>query len=408
MLFWNFYFLEKLHLHFRDLIRIDLDLNLVLILFILFPLPRKLKEKRAEIVRYIVAVPAAIWIVWNESWFPDPIEAVTLLRSEGLPSSEYMLAFLLRPFTPYEVFSIVLILMISAFIRRVNHSHMAVMGLIFFSGFYSPFKVITSGDPEKYIQSFYKAQSGKTVKFGAARDTMEQGGFDIIVLHICSLAWGDLVELKKESDAFFDRFDFVFTRFNTATSYSGPAEIRLLRSNCGQQEHQRLYYRAPKECFLNENLTDLGYREYYALNHTGEYGSFAQHAREHGKMQASILSQAGLEAELHMFDNTPIYNNLQVLKRWSDVRGRSGEELAFMYYNTATLHDGNYAGSRGGQTEAEDKALYKQLALKLISDVTAFLKHLESTNRNSVVFLVSEHGRALHGSKFQIGACQRV
>ena len=125
-------------------------------------------------------------------------------------------------------------------------------------------------------------------------------------------------------------------------------------------------------------------------------------------MKAPLVSQAGLQPELHMFDNTPIYSNFEALKKWSEIRGKSAEKRAFLYYNSATLHDGNYAGTRGKQEKVEQKAFYRELATKLMGELSGFFNHLEASGRNSVVFLVSEHGRALHGSNFQISGLRDI
>ncbi len=48
-------------------------------------------------------------------------------------------------------------------------------------------------------------------------------------------------------------FDIVFKNFNSATSYSGPAAVRLLRASCGQLSHTNLYQPSGADCYLFEN-----------------------------------------------------------------------------------------------------------------------------------------------------------
>ena len=54
-------------------------------------------------------------------------------------------------------------------------------------------------------------------------------------------------------------FDLLFKNFNSATSYSGPAAIRLLRASCGQEAHADLYKSAPQQCHLFSQLASAGY-----------------------------------------------------------------------------------------------------------------------------------------------------
>ena len=60
--------------------------------------------------------------------------------------------------------------------------------------------------------------------------TQEYNGelFDVIVLNICSMADRRLERLSAlASTDMYKDFDVVFSDFNSATSYSGPAAIRL-------------------------------------------------------------------------------------------------------------------------------------------------------------------------------------
>ncbi len=57
-------------------------------------------------------------------------------------------------------------------------------------------------------------------------------------------------------NALFDRFDILFTAFDSAASYSGPAAIRLLRGNCGATTHQELYSPARPECLVIDGLQE--------------------------------------------------------------------------------------------------------------------------------------------------------
>ncbi|MFP3648914.1 cellulose biosynthesis protein BcsG, partial [Paraburkholderia sp. SIMBA_054] len=74
--------------------------------------------------------------------------------------------------------------------------------------------------------------------------------FDVIVLHVCSLSWDDLDVSKARNNPMLSHFDYLFTNFSTAASYSGPAAIRVLRASCGQEAHADLYKPAAQQCYL--------------------------------------------------------------------------------------------------------------------------------------------------------------
>src|SRR5207248_1745854 len=92
-------------------------------------------------------------------------------------------------------------------------------------------------DPQKYLESFYGAESERVVLFKKPSGPP----FDIVIVHVCSMSWADLKEVGLDKDDFFKQFDYSFTNFNSVSSYSNPAVMRLLRSNCGQQTHADLY-----------------------------------------------------------------------------------------------------------------------------------------------------------------------
>ncbi|WP_181456343.1 cellulose biosynthesis protein BcsG, partial [Burkholderia multivorans] len=52
-----------------------------------------------------------------------------------------------------------------------------------------------------------------------------------------SLSWDDLDAAKLRNHPMLSRFDYLFTNFSTAASYSGPAAIRVLRASCANRWH---------------------------------------------------------------------------------------------------------------------------------------------------------------------------
>jgi hypothetical protein len=72
-----------------------------------------------------------------------------------------------------------------------------------------------------------------------------------------------------------------------------------------------------------------------------------------------------------------------------------------LYYNTVTLHEGTHRGDDSGWWKKDRKYLYKEFLVKMLVDMTKFLKMLTDSGRNVVVMFVPEHGMALRGSVMQ-------
>ncbi|MFI4927425.1 MAG: cellulose biosynthesis protein BcsG, partial [Burkholderiales bacterium] len=91
-------------------------------------------------------------------------------------------------------------------------------------------------NPDTILTAFRAEEAQRHVRFThLGADANAQ--FDVVILHICSLSWDDLDVAKARNHPLLKHFDFLFTNFSTAASYSGPAAIRVLRADCGQQAH---------------------------------------------------------------------------------------------------------------------------------------------------------------------------
>lgn len=144
------------------------------------------------------------------------------------------------------------------------------------------------------------------------------------------------------SHPLWSHFDIQFKDFNSATSYSGPAAIRLLRASCGQTSHKNLYQPAGNQCYLFDNLAKLGFTQHLMLGHNGQFGNFLKEVREQGGMQAPLMDQTGLPVSLLGFDGSPVYDDTAVLQRWlqtieKDSNPRSATFLTPCRYTTVTI-----------------------------------------------------------------------
>ncbi|MDF4350703.1 cellulose biosynthesis protein BcsG, partial [Vibrio parahaemolyticus] len=214
--------------------------------------------------------------------------------------------------------------------------------------------------------------------------------FDLLFLSICSVAWDDIEIAGLADHPLFKEFDIMFDNFSSATSYSGPAVIRLLRANCGQQEHSQLFQPAPsKQCYLFESLKELGFKENLLMNHNGVFDSFLELIKKDGDLQAALMSQEGLAPYQKSFDGSSIFRDKQVLDNWWQQRLNSSDDKVVALYNSISLHDGNRIINTNSSTSI---ASYKMRLKNLLDDLYAFFKTLESSKRNIVVALVPEHG----------------
>ena len=222
------------------------------------------------------------------------------------------------------------------------------------------------------------------------------------MINICSLSWSDIEAAGLMDHPLWKHFDIVFKNFNSATSYSGPAAVRLLRASCGQLSHTNLYQPSGADCYLFENLAKLGFNQQLMLGHNGLFGDFLKELRSLGGMQSPLMDQTGLPVSLQAFDGSPVYEDLAVLNRWLKTEEASSNPRNATFYNTLPLHDGNHFP---GQSKTAD---YKVRAQKLFDDLDNFFTELEKSGRQVMVVVVPEHGGALKGDKMQVSGLRDI
>jgi cellulose synthase operon protein YhjU len=252
---------------------------------------------------------------------------------------------------------------------------------------------------ERAVDNFFADESHRMLLF--PRVTRD---IDVIFLHICSLAWDDLRAIGQDRHPLFSRFDVLYTRFNSAASYSGPAAIRLLRSTCGQARHDALYDPAQQDCLLMVRLQQAGFQPQVLMNHDGHYGHFREDLERRGGIEVAPLSTAGARIALRAFDGAPIADDYDVLAGWWQRRHALPEPRVALYYNTISLHDGNRSldGSGGWRRE------YPRRAQKLLGDIDRFIGDLEASGAHAIVVFIPEHGAAFHAGPGQIAGLRQV
>ncbi|MBH2918275.1 cellulose biosynthesis protein BcsG [Serratia marcescens] len=430
---WNLYFLAKFALLWFGYLNFHALPNLVFMAFLLMPIP----SQRLHRWRHYLAIPIGIALFYHDTWLPG----INSILSQGSQlagfSAQYLLELIGR-FINWQMIGAAFVLFIAylfvaqwvrvtvftvaalVWLNIVNIAGPAVSLLPATStaaaggantpatsapaaGDAAPADSLppTSANLTAYLNQFYEREKGRTTAFPASLPADAQP-FDLLVINICSLAWADMDAVNLQNHPLWSKMDIMFDNFNSATAYSGPAAIRLLRASCGQLSHRDLYQPVNQQCYLFDNLAKLGFKEQLMLDHSGGFGNFLKELREQGDMQAPLMSQAGIGNELTSFDGEPIYNDLELLTRWLDQQQKGGDGRTATFFNVIPLHDGNrFVGSN-------KSADYPPRAQKLFDQLNTFLDQLEKSGRKVVVVIVPEHGAALVGDKMQMSGLRDI
>jgi cellulose synthase operon protein YhjU len=419
---WNLYFIIKLALLWGGYLNLQLLPNLVFAAVLLVPLA----NRYLALIRTLIAIPVGVALFYQDTWLP-PFSR--LLDQPGVLNftSDYLIELLGR-FIDWNVCGGLLLVVVSYFFVRqwlrlttLTLGAFAWLGGAGLLAMHAPVQQSVSpvaatdaaqrvgnGEPDSptldaYLQKFYSTEAGRRVEF-VPSDSAAQP-FDLLLINICSMAWDDLDSIGMRDNPLLQQMDMVFDNFNSATSYSGPAAIRLLRASCGQQPHSKLYGVAPEQCLLMDDLRKLGFNNEVMLNHTGQFEGFIDEVRAQGALPGPEVSTADLQRALVGFDGSPIWRDRDVLNKWWQHREAQSESRVALFYNTTTLHDGNRALTIDGGTKSAD---YKPRAQALIDDLSNFLKALEKSGRRVAVVIVPEHGAALHGDRMQIAGMREI
>ncbi|TQI78188.1 cellulose synthase operon protein YhjU [Serratia fonticola] len=429
---WNFYFLAKFGLLWFGYLNFHALPNLVFMAFLLMPIP----SPRWHRWRHIIAIPIGLGLFYHDTWLPG----INSILSQGSQLSGFSADYLLEladRFINWQMIGAAFVLLIAYLFLaqwiRVTVFTVAALVWLNVVNIAGPAVSLlpatsttaavpdapttttpaatgdqpaaegppTSANLTAYLDKFYEQEKTRATTFPAALPADAQP-FDVLIINICSLAWADMEAVNLENHPLWKKMDIMFTNFNSATAYSGPAAIRLLRASCGQPSHHDLYQPVNQQCYLFDNLAKLGFKQQLMLDHSGKFGNFLQELRQQGDMQAPLMSQAGIGNELASFDGEPIYNDLELLNRWLEQQKKEGDARTATFFNIIPLHDGNRFV--GGKKTAD----YQPRALKLFDQLNTFLDELQKSGRKVMVVVVPEHGAALVGDKMQMSGLRDI
>lgn len=415
---WSFYFLAKILLYWRELIGFHPLENIAFAAFLLMPV----RSRNGRLVRNAVAVPLALTLLYYDSWLP-PIDRVL---SQATLLSNFSFGYLVELMGRFISWPVVAMLVIGwvgyRIAARYLRTGVAVMIALLAlavsasrndvtiasapSGREEPARKEAGtgiGNLDAMVQEFYANEAQRNVRFAKA----DQGApFDIIFLHVCSLSWDDLKAIGLDTHPIWNSFDFMFRKFNSAASYSGPAAIRINRAACGQTPHKALYTPAADSCYLMPSLKQAGFETNIALNHDGHFDDFLTEIRKQG-VSAPLMPLNGVSIPQRGFDNSPIYDDFGVLSRWFETRQKADAARVALFYNTISLHDGNKIVS-GPDSKLSSFASYRPRVEKLLNDINGFMEEIRKSGRRAIVVVVPEHGAALRGDKFQIAGLREI
>lgn len=414
---WNVYFLVKILLFFRGDIDFHLLENTILLLYLLLPI----QQPWLRAVRLLGGLLAAAWLLHYDSFLPP----LGRLGSQASLLQDFELGYLFELLTRllplnallgisglvfgyFFLRSVFRITSINCLLFAVIAATQSLPSTPITADTTTPLaqqELLVPSDKalNNYLQEFHQRQSQHRVSFPPRYG--DAAPFDIIFLSVCSLGWDDLALLDMRNHPFFDNFDIVFDQFNSATSYSGPAAIRLAKSSCGQYEHGKLYQTEDRDCQVFDNLRLLGYDDALLINHDGKFDDVLSKTRLYGGIKASMFPQQNIHVHQKNFSGSPVYSDLAMLSSWWRSRQQSGSPKTVALYNTVSLHDGNRIIDA---RKLRGQASYRHRAEVLFSDLQNFISLLEASDKNVVLVLIPEHGGALRGDKIQFSGMREI
>ena len=423
---WNIYFIAKVALFLQGIIDFHPLENFALLLFILLPVP----VRALNVLRHVLAVIIAAWLLHYDSFLP-PLERLWAQAGQLMQFEFSYLVELMGRFISVQALLGLFALCAAYFIlsKFLRVSVFVVIAMIYVSIPKTPQGSVTvettqpappattevaeTTQPQvteindeslnSMTADFFAKEASRRVSFSP--DSAQDAPFDLLFLSICSVAWDDIEIAGMADHPLFKEFDVMFDNFSAATSYSGPAVVRLLRASCGQQEHSKLFEPAPKQCYLFDNLKDLGFKENLLMNHNGVFDSFLELIKKDGDLKTNLMSQEGFKPYQKSFDGSSIFRDKQVLDDWWQQRIKSDDEKVVALYNTISLHDGNRIINANSTTSMVS---YKKRLKNLLDDLYSFFQELKASKRNIVVALVPEHGAGMRGDRMQISGMREI
>lgn len=254
---------------------------------------------------------------------------------------------------------------------------------------------------DSYWQTFLELEAQRKVDFVTTLPT-DFAPFDVVILNICSLAVDDLKATSLLGHELFKHFDYVFDDFNSASSYSTPASLRLLRMNCGQLTEAKLYAGRRSECEIMTSLEGLGYETNTIFDHDGVYGNYLKTLHELAGLNDRLYTGKSWSNSYKGFDGSLLYADGDLFDSYVQhvAFGVNTPQATFM--NLLSLHDGNRFPNEN------HAATYEVRLATLLNDINEYVRALSDCKRKTLLIMVPEHGAAIRGDKMQIAKLREI
>jgi cellulose synthase operon protein YhjU len=418
---WNLYFLLKLFLYAKGVVTPLWGVNLLFIVLLAYPI----KRRAIRAARTLLAVVIAIPLIYYESNLPPFLHAIEQFGNIRGFTPAYVRELFGR-FIPMQliliglgsllayyvlnrwvrVSSIILIAFLAVPLGNLlTHLPLGGIGVAgaqaSTDGTQAP--LLQSSNYEAILKQFRQSESQRLVTFNHI-DPEPDGQFDVLVLQVCSLSWDDLDAAKAKNHPLLSHFDYLFPNFSSAASYSGPAAIRLLRADCGQNAHKDLYAAAPQSCNIFGTLAEAGFTPQLLLNHDGRFDDFiGDVTRNYGVPGIKAFPNDSAAVSMRSFEGSPIRDDYSVLENWWKARQSIKGPVA-LFYNTITMHDGNVLpNSKLSSIES-----YPLRVNNLMTEIDRFSDLVQASGRKAVLVFIPEHGAALRGEPGQIAGLRDI
>ncbi|HEY9098008.1 MAG TPA: cellulose biosynthesis protein BcsG [Thiobacillus sp.] len=343
-------------------------------------------------LRLIASTLAAVALLYWQSSLPSVPVIVDKIKALSGFSLAYWAELLTRLDAGKWLVGLMAALAVYLLIsNRLRVSVLALLLLGFSSVFTGGHAEINDADVNatlmQDVEDYYHAEAGRQVMF----DRKSAGKQDVLIVQVCSMGWADLTRFGLDKHPLWGKLDVLMTEFNSGTSYSNPAALRLMRGNCGHTRHEDLYIDADASCYLGEQLAAAGFKTDILMNHTGEYSDFLTEVIKLGRFSNTVTHYSA--PQLYKgFSGPAVADDETLLKKWWQERSTSPESHA-TYYNTISLHDGNHA--IGQQKETNSVQDYPVRVKRLLDGLLRVFADMEASGRQVIVVVVGEHGAAL-------------
>ncbi len=409
---WAFYFLLKVVLAYLDVMRIDVLLNLALVALLVVPLRWPLMR----VIRQVVMIPIALALAYAESYLPPFVRLLDQWSQVTAFSWQYIFELLGRvvqlEYVAALVIGWIMYLYLARALRMTVVSILALLSVLWWApqAAHQDAELVLADVPSKivegttrpttadeYLSAFYNEQAQLLLQ--PERGLQPQ--LDILIVNICSLSWDDLEVSGLQQHPLFAASHVVLEQFNSASSYSGPAALRVLQASCGHRPHDALFAATP-QCAIPQQLAAFGFESQLLLNHNGDYDNFAEQLLQYGGFSERTRNDlSSVPIAMTGFDGQPIYDDYAVLQQWLN---NPSSARRFGFYNSTSLHDGNSLPDfTGNSIESFDRR-----GEQLLNSLLQLYQDIEQSGRNVLVVIVPEHGAGLRGDRMQLTGLREI